>query len=158
MSRWSHGDWVLAAIAIDKNGNTVPFSRIERSTGFTINGYYSEGYLIRNEYYKMDDFTGEVYSRYEGHFTVNADLQIKDSCGGVNVLHKECDGYTCCGADCYMLLIIVLGDDAKSTTVEFQEVDLVEIEEAVGRNKLNNWMQKHHGKSAKVIINGPTFK
>ena len=157
MSRWSYADWVLCAVAIDEWGDIIPLSEVKARTGFNIKGYYSEKYLIRTEYYEMNDFTGEVYSKYEGFFTVNADLKIEDTRGGVNVIHKECEGYTCCGDDCYMLLIVSLGDDAESTTVEFQTVDLVELEEAVGREKLNNWMHEHHGENAKVIIDGPTF-
>ena len=155
MSRWSHGDWVLAAVAVDESGDIIPLSKVNKRTGFNVKGYYSDKYLT--EYYRMDDLTGEVYSKYEGFFTVLADLRIEDTRGGVNILHKECEGYTCCGEDCYMLLIVNLGDDAESTTVELQKVDLVEIEEAVGREKLNDWMSKHYGESAKVIINGPTF-
>ena len=157
MSRWSYADWVLGAIVIDENGDIFPLSKVKERTGFNIIGYYSEQYLIRKEYYKMEDFTGEVGCKYEGFFTVIADLKIEDNCGGVNIVKKECEGYTCCGEDCYMVLIVSLGEDAGSTTVEFQKVDRAELEEAVGRNTLSKWMQDHYGESAKVIIDGPTF-
>ena len=157
MSRWSYGDWVLCAVAIDESGDVIPLSEVNRRGGLNINGYYSEEYWLRTEYYKMSDFTGEVYSKYEGFFTVNANLKIEDNRGGVNIIHKECEGYTCCGEDCYMLLIVSLGDDAESTTVEFQKVDRIEMDEAVGREKLNKWMMEHHGEDMKVIIDGPTF-
>ena len=157
MSRWSYGDWVLCAVAIDESGDVIPLSQVNKCTKFKINGYYSEEYWTRTEYYEMSDFTGEVYSKYEGSFTVKADIKVEDGCGGVNIVSKECDGYTCCGEDCYMLLIVSLGDDAESTTVEFQKVDRIEMDEAVGRQNLNNWMSDHNGENMKVIIDGPTF-
>lgn len=157
MSRWSYADWVLCAVVIDEDGDILPLSEVKKRTGFNINGYYSEQYLIRTEYYKMEDFTGEVGCKYEGFFNVYADLKIEDTCGGVNIVKKECEGYTCCGEDCYMLLVVSLGDDAESTTVDFQKVDRAEVEEAVGRNNLVAWMQENYGKSAKKIIDGPTF-
>ena len=158
MSRWSYGTWILGAVAIDESGNIFPLSELERRTGFSLKGYYSESFLIRGSvYYKMDDIISEIDSKYEGSFTIESHLQIKDKNNGVKSLYAECDGYTCCGEDCYMLLILTLGNSAASTTLDFQEVDMLELEEAVGKDRLAKWMNENSGESTLTELSSPTF-
>ena len=158
MSRWSSGTWVMAAVAIDESGNIFPLSEVERRTGFSLKGYYSESFLIRGSvYYRMDDIVGEIDSKYEGSFTIESHLQIKDKNNSVRTLYADCDGYTCCGEDCYMLLILTLGNSAKSTSLDFQEVDMLELEEAVGKELLEEWMTEHSGESTLTELESPTF-
>lgn len=157
MSRWSYADWVLAAVVLDDYGNIYPLSEISKHTSLKVNGYYAEQFWVGSRCYRMDDITGCVYSKYEGSFTIEAHLKITDANGRESILNAECDGYTCCGTDCYMLLIVNPGKDAASTTIEFQEVDEIELKEAVGAKKLENWMHENHGKSTVVEIDGPTF-
>ena len=157
MSYLADSTFVLCAIAIDTNGDIILLSEANDRTRFAINGYYSEKYLLGTHYYRMEDFTGEVNSKEEDSIAVNADIRIEDSQGGISIFHKECCGYTGMFEDCYMLLIVSLGDDAESTTVDFQNVDKIEVEEAVGKDRLLNWMRKHQGKNVKAYIDGPTF-
>ncbi len=158
MSRWSYGDWAMAAVAIDDIGTICPLSEVSKRTGFRVKGYYEQKCLWGDpDYYRMDDLTGEVYSKYEGSFTVEAHVQVTDQNGRVNTLFAECDGYTCCGEDCFMLLLVSLGSDAASTALEFQVVDRVELEEAVGKQRLSSWMDEYYGKSALVKLSAPAF-
>ena len=158
MSRWSYGDWAMAAVAIDEFGDICPLSEVANRTGFGVKGYYEQKYFWGDpSYYRMDNLTGEVYSKYEGSFTIEAHVQVTDKNGGVNTLFAECDGYTCCGEDCFMLLVVGLGNNAASTTLEFQVVDRVELEEAVGSQRFSEWYSANYGKSTLVNLDGPTF-
>ena len=139
MSRWSHGDWAMAAVVIEDNGNIYPLSQLAARRGLQVNGFYEERGWLASQYYQLDDLAGQIYSRYEGSFDIHAHLRITDRNGNTNYLHAVCEGYTCCGTDCYMLLIINPGNDAATTTLEFQEVDEAELKEAVGARRFNDW-------------------
>lgn len=157
MSRWSQGDWALAAVAMNENGDIFPLSELQSRCGLKVKGYYEESFLLGPRYYRLDDITGAMGAKYEGSFTIGAHLQITDAAGRVNTLFAECDGYTCCGTDCFMLLIVNAAKNAASVTLDFQEVDEVEIKEAVGRARFENWANEHHGESSLVILEKPTF-
>ena len=158
MSRWQYGDWALAAVVMEDNGNIFPLSELESRYGLRVKGYYEESFLLGPTYYRMDDITGAMGAKYEGSFTIGAHLQITDASGRVNTLYAECDGYTCCGTDCFMLLIINASKNAASVTLDFQEVDELEIKEAVGRKRFENWVNENHGESTLVILENPPFQ
>ena len=139
MSRWSNGTWVMAAVVLEDDGTIYPLSKLSSAHPLKALGYYERPTLFTPIYYRMNDMDGCVECMYEGSFTIKAFVRITDKNGNTNILRGECDGYTCCGEDCYMLMIITPGKDAASTTAEFQVVDEVEFLEAVGRNNYNNW-------------------
>ena len=153
MSRWSYGDWAMAAVVIEDNGNIYPLSQLASRRGLQVNGYYEERGWMASQYYRLDDLAGQIYSRYEGSFTIHAHLRVTDRNGNTKNLHAECDGYTCCGEDCYMLLIVNPGRDAASTTLEFQAVDKSELKEAVGASRFSAWAEK----STLVRMDNPPF-
>ena len=156
--RWSYGTWVMAAVAMDEFGDVCPLSELNNRTNLRVAGYYQEPRFYGDPYYyKMADLTGENYSKYEGFFDIEAHVQIKDTCGGTKTMEAACEGYTCCGENCYMLLILNLGKDAASTTMEFQKVDLTELQEAVGKQNWDRWEAATRCSSDLVKLNGPTF-
>lgn len=139
MSRWQYGNWAMAAVVMEDSGDIYPFSALAGRHPLQVKGYYSESFLLGPRYYRMDDLTGLMNAKGEGHFTIEAHVQVTDGEGKVNTLTASCDGYTACREDCYMLLILTPGKDAASTTLEFQNVDEVEIKEAVGVSRFKEW-------------------
>lgn len=155
MSRWSYGNWAMAAVVMEDNGSVYPLSKLSSHRALKAKGYYSESFLLGPRFYRMDDLTGSMGSKGEGSFTIQAHLQITDASGGTKTLQAECEGYTCCGTDCYMLLIVTPGKDAATTTVEFQEVDEVELREAVGGAHFDAWRQSKQSSNPVILDEAP---
>lgn len=151
MSRWSNGNWAMAAVVIDEDGEVCPLSKIGTRYGLKTEGYYEERGWFASRYYVMDDLTGSMGNRYEGHMDIYAHLRITDKSGAMQQHEVLCEGYTCCGVDCYMLLIITPGSDAASTKVEFQKVEQVELIEAVGEKCFNEWWKSPESKNPKQL-------
>ncbi|MBQ8689427.1 MAG: hypothetical protein IJ515_03590 [Clostridia bacterium] len=156
MSRWQYGDWAMAAVVIDDYGDVYPLSKLGERSAIKFTGYYEERGWLASQYYRMDDLAGRMGTRYEGSFDIYAHLRFTDANGGVKTVEELCEGYTCCGTDCYMLLIVTPGKDAASTTVEFQEVDESELKEAVGEARFNEWLNSESSKET-VNLDGPLF-
>ena len=157
MSRWSYGDWAMAAVVIDDYGDVYPLSELTARTGLTLSGYYEEKGWLSSRYYELEDLTGSMGSRYEGHFEIIAHLRITDKNGVTKEFAESCEGYTCCGDDCFMLLIVTPAADASAVNVEFQTVDELEIKEAVGTDKFNTWATETNGESALINLDAPLF-
>ena len=139
MSRWSYGNWAMAAVVIDEDGEICPLSELYTRYGLRVEGYYEERCWAVSSYYALDDLTGAMDNRDEGSMDIYAHLRITDSAGVTREHELLCEGYTCCGEDCYMLLIVTPGADADTTTVDFQTVERVELIEAVGEKCFNQW-------------------
>ena len=152
MSRWSYGTWIVAAVVIEEDGDIYPISELYSRRGLIVQGCYEQVYWSSSERFKLQDIAGEVECRYEGDITIRAHLCITDKNGKVNFLDAECDGYTCCGEDSYMLLILTPSNDAGSCTLEFQEVDEVELKEALGKPVYDEWLYENRGKDTFVAI------
>ena len=156
MSRWQYGEWAMAAVVIEEDGDIYPLSELSSRHSLKINGFYEERGWFASQFYKLDDLAGSMGTRYEGSFDIHAHIQVTDGAGKMNTLHALCEGYTCCGRDCFMLLIITPGKDAASTTIDFQAVDESEIKEAVGEATFNDWVSKY-GASGLTYLDGPLF-
>lgn len=157
MSRWSYGTWVMVAVAMDDLGNILPLSKIDGKNGFKAELYYEQpSFYGVSTYYKGNDFAGKVDSKYEGSFDIKAHVKLTDKSGNTKSFEKLCEGYTCCGVDCYMLLIVTLGSGVSTSDIEFQEVDIAELEEAVGKEVLKGWMYSKSDDKL-IEIDGPSF-
>lgn len=156
MSRWCYGNWAMAAVVIDEDGEVCPLSEIAARYGLKAEGYYEEKGLLGSTYYALDDLTGAMDNRDEGFVNVYAHLRVTDRGGATRVHELSCEGYCGCDDDCYMLLIVTPGSDAESTEVEFQTVDKVELTEAVGEDRFNDWWNSSECESPREL-DSPLF-
>ncbi len=158
MSRWSNGTWVIGAVVVDDSGDVYPISQFSERTGFKLEGYYAEKYWMHSEYSQLEDLVGEIECKYEGSITEGVHIRITDKNGGVKVLEAECDGYTFCGEDCFMLVVLTPGHDAESCEIDFQCVDEVELKEAFGATEYKNWFYgENFGKNTFKKLDNPLF-
>ena len=152
MSRWQYGDWAMAAIVIEEDGDIYPLSELSEHHDLSFEGYYEEPFLLCSSYYRMNDLAGTMGARYEGRVNIVAHLNITDGNGNCKSFKETCEGYTCCGEDCYMLLIVTPGDSADSTTVEFQVVEKAEFTEAVGIECFRKWVNEYDGEDGLDVL------
>ena len=155
MSRWSNGYWAMAALVADDDGDVYPLSKLAERCGLKVEGFYEERGWFASRYYAMDDLTGSMGHRYEGSFDIYAHLRITDRSGRTKDHEVLCQGYTCCGRDCYMLLMLNPAANAEDTTVEFQKVEKVEIIEAVGEKAFNDWWRSPDSDNPRLLDEAP---
>ena len=156
MSRWCNGNWAMAAVAIDDSGDIYPLSEISLRCGLKVEGFYEEKGWYQSTYYALDDVTGSWDNRYEGSFDIIAHLRITDRSGVTVTREVSCEGYTCCGEDCYMLLSVTTGTGAEDAEVAFDAVDEVEIIEAIGKARFDAWRYGDDSDDPREI-DGPLF-
>ena len=156
MSRWSTGTWVVGAVVVDDCGDVYPISQLSAKTGLKLEGYYEHVYWIQPDYSKLEDLAGEIECKYEGSIEIRAHLRITDKNGGVKTLSAACEGFTFCGRDCYMLLVLTPGSNAASCEIDFQNCDEVELKEAFGATEYNDWVHGgNYGKKTFKQLSGP---
>ncbi len=157
MSRYNCTDYILGASVVDDNGDTSLIGELKSRYGLTISAYYELEGFFGSIYYQMADLTGYVSTPYGGSTTMKANVRITDANGGVKTMSMECDGWPRF-MSCYMLLSIIPGKDAKSTEIDFQQVEELELKEAVGASYYDSWYSQNIARQVLVEIENPPFK